>query len=112
MTPPSLTPPVKPKPAKPASPASAQTGAAASPSVAPPAPHDGGTYGGDHKPGHAVPASVLDSNGAFTFLHTIDPQETKRLLTRTGRGTREEMERELPRYVERIVKRAIESEIY
>lgn len=93
MTPSSLTPPVKPKPAKPASPASAQTGAAASSPVAP-------------------PASVLDPNGAFTFLHTIDPQETKRLLTRTGRGTREEMERELPRYVERIVKRAIESEIY
>lgn len=93
MTPPSLTPPVKPKPAKPASPASAQTGAAASSPVAP-------------------PASVLNENGSYEFIYQIDPQETKRLLTRTGRGTREEMERELPRYVERIVKRAIESEIY
>lgn len=85
MEPPSLTPPVKPKPAK--------TGAVASSLAAPPAP-------------------VLSQDGSYEFIYVINPQETRRLLTRTGRATREEMERELPRYVERIVKRAVESEIY
>ena len=63
-------------------------------------------------PAAAAPPTTLDEDGGYTFVYKIDVREAKRLLTRTGRGTREEMEKELPRYVERIVKRAIDSEVY
>lgn len=70
------------------------------------------------KPGAAAqvtaptPDVKLDQDGSYTFVYSIDPQITRRLLTRTGRGTKETMLTELPRYVERIVKRAFENEVY
>jgi len=91
MDPTSSTTQVKPKPAKPNPPVSNPQGAVASAPAAP---------------------TALNADGSYDFLYTINPQETRRLLTRTGRANREEMEKELPRYVERIVKRAVESEIY
>lgn len=63
-------------------------------------------------PAAAAPPTILDDDGGYTFVYKVEQREARRLLTRTGRSSREEMEKELPRYVERIVKRAIDSEVY
>ncbi len=60
----------------------------------------------------APPATILDADGGYTFVYKVEKREAMRLLTRTGRSTVAAMEAELPRYVERIVKRAIDSEVY
>ena len=61
----------------------------------------------------APPApTILDEDGGYTFVYKVEKREAQRLLTRTGRTGKLEMERELPKYVERIVKRAIDSEVY
>lgn len=46
------------------------------------------------------------------FIFRVESAVVRRLLTRTGRATREQMLAELPRYVERIVKRALENEVF
>lgn len=97
------------KPTSTATPAAPDSPAAEQASSAPPEPP---------KPGAAAkvtappPTVSLDQDGSYSFLYTIDPQITRRLLTRTGRGTKEAMLAELPRYVDRIVKRALDNEVY
>lgn len=59
-----------------------------------------------------APPVKLEDDGSYVLLYTVDPMIVRRLLTRTGRATREQMLAELPRYVERIVKRALENEVY
>lgn len=59
-----------------------------------------------------APPAVLETDGSYIAMYTVDPSIVKRLLTRTGRADRAAMEAELPRYVERIIKRAVENEVY
>lgn len=59
-----------------------------------------------------APPAILESDGSYIAMFTVEPGVVRRLLTRTGRPTREAMEAELPRYVDRVFKRAIENEVY
>jgi len=97
-----MTPPASANPAKPRS--SKAPTAPSTPPEQPPA--------GVDTVSPTPPAPILDQDGSYSFLYTIDPPTVKRLLTRTYRPDREEMEKALPRYVETIVKRAIDTEVW
>lgn len=94
-------------------PTSTATPAAHDPQVTTPAPS---APPEDSKSGAAAnttaPPPVLEADGSFVFVYTIDPLITKRLLTRTGRAKREQMLIELPKYVDRIIRRALENEVF
>lgn len=96
MTPTRTAAPAAPKPPKPTS-----------ASVPPDKPQSGAAA-----PTTAPPPVKLEDDGSYQFIYQIDSMITRRLMTRTGRATKEEMIAELPRYVERIVKRALENEVY
>lgn len=106
MTPTRPAPPAAPKPSKAAKTPSASpdtpTGVVAQPASTPPAPTTT----------RLEVLSQQEHDLGCEFIFSIDPQITRRLLTRTGRATREQMWGELPKYVERIVKRALENEVY
>ena len=97
---------------KPASPAILAAHKPPEANPAPTAPPDNPKSGAAAQTTTAPPPATLEDDGSYLFVHSVDPMIVRRLLTRTGRATREQMLAELPRYVERIIKRALENEVY
>lgn len=73
----------------------------------------GGAYEGGNRDGTFTRrVSDIEEDGSYIHIHHVDPLIVKRLLTRTGRATREEQERELPDYIKGIVNRALAAEVF